>query len=187
MRGLIVLIAMFCLAGCGTIRVTAPATPADASRVYVADFGDTARLVLPDDSDPPAYTEYGFGDWRWYAKNQTNLLYGPVALLVPTRGTLGRRNHDADPAWYLPDLGAEDVLAIDVDRALARALRTRLDEAFDAADERVHNPERGLDFATSDHDYWLFNQSSTSVAGWLDELGCETSGWTLVADFELDR
>lgn len=177
--------------GCGTLRITPPASVEDPVRVYVADYGRTARLLLPGgpgraggaSATETMWLEYTYGDWNWYAKGNTSLLDGAAALLLPTKATLGRREVRADGSR--PRVPAEAIHEIEVERLASERLSARLDRVFTAAVERVDNAEHGLRFVRLDEDYWLCNQSSTRMKRWLEELGCDVRGWTLIARFEV--
>ena len=175
---------LFLLLPSCAIHVTPPPSPADPTTVYVVDHGDTARLLLPREDDPEApFVEYAYGDWKWYARDQGNPLYGMIVFFVPTQGTLARREYASDPH---DSLWGEHILPIDVERTRAEALVRSLDERFQSEIDTLHvNESRGLDFVKDDRGYWVFNQSSTTIARWLRELGCKTSGFAIKANFKL--
>lgn len=173
-------------AGCGTLRITPPASVEDPVRVYVADYGRTSRLLLPGGSGgagDATWWEYTYGDWSWYAKSNTSALDGAAALLLPTRATLGRRELTTDGSR--PELRAQAIHEFEVERSASEHLLARLDGVFTAAVERADSAEHGMRFARLDESYWLCNQSSTRMKRWLEELGCEVRGWTLIARFEV--
>lgn len=159
--------------------------------MYVADYGRTSKLLLPGgqgrangaSATETTWWEYTYGDWSWYAKSNTSLLNGAAALLLPTKATLGRRELKTDGSR--PGLPAQTIYAIEVERSASERLSARLDRVFTAAGERVDNAEHGMRFARLDESYWLCNQSSTRMKRWLEELGCEVRGWTLIARFEV--
>jgi len=175
---------------CVGYTVRPPEIVADPVEVYVIDYGDTSRLWLPEDTG--GFTEWGYGDWRWYANDQTNLLYGIIVLTWPTPGTLGRHERATGP-WddeghLLPDLVgyAQLVHEIDVERTKMEALRTRLHERYDAQiSTEIHNERRQMSFVKDKSSYWLGHQSTTTMAAWLRELGCKASGYSLRANYHL--
>ncbi len=179
-------ILLFLLLPSCAIRVTPPPSPADPTTVYVVDHGDTARLLLPREGDPQSpFVEYAYGDWKWYAKDQGNPLYGMIVFFVPTQGTLARHEYASDPH---NSLWSEHILPINVERAKAEALVRSLDERFQSKIDTLHvNESRGLDFVKDDDGYWVFNQSSTTIARWLRQLGCRTSGFSIKANFKLNE
>lgn len=178
----VVLIASAALV-CGCVyRVTPPAEPSVPVTVYIARHDDTARLVLPGEE---GYAAYGYGDWRWYALNRMSPLDGIAALLVPTRSGLGREVLSDGPITAAA-LWADELLEVEVGGESALALRRRLDEQFRQREEdAVDNRLRGMVFVPGERPYWVFNNSSSVLAGWLRELGCTVRGWALVARFEV--
>jgi hypothetical protein len=176
-------------AACGTLHVTPPPVPSDPVVVYIPDYGDHARLVLPRDSG--GFAEYGFGEWRWYALDRFGFLRGAAALLVPTAGALGNREHPAVPEgwtehqWILSRTDPQHFHAVTVERERSRALLDRLDRAFaENLDTMVVNEARSLRLVRVGS-YWLFNQSSTELAAWLRDLDCRVRGWTLIANVKV--
>ena len=177
------------VAGCGTLRITPPASVEDPVRVYVADYGRTSKLLLPGGqgsaggASDAIWWEYTYGDWSWYARSNTSLLDGAAALLLPTKATLGRREMNTDGSRPAPR--AQTVFEFEVERSASEHLLSRLDGVFTAAAVRADNAEHGMRFAKLNESYWLGNQSSTRMKRWLEELGCEVRGWTLIARFEV--
>ncbi len=176
-----------CIAGC-SYTITPPATVADPVTVYIADLGNTSKLILPREPTPDGRTpfvEYGFGDWAYYAKDNHSPLYAPIAILFPTPGTLSRRAYDEDPATWL-DGYAEELHPITVEREKAAALERRLTARYESRiNTEIYNPTYDLHFVYDEEDYWLFGQSSSVVADWSRELGCRVTGWTLVASYRV--
>lgn len=185
-RVVVLVLLLVLLGGPGCVyRVTPPPEPADPVRVHVARHGRTSSLVLPTEGGHAAYS---YGDWRWYAENRTDACTGLAALFVPTRAALGRRQieRELSDRPRPSSLEADEVMTIRVDRSKAESLRERLDERFEAMDDEVvENPLRNAGFVPAETSYWLGHQSSTVVAGWLRDLGCEVRGWALQARFRL--
>jgi hypothetical protein len=172
--------------GCGTLHVTPPAAPGDPVGVFIADYRDTARMLIPREDG--GFAEYGFGEWRWYALDRFGVLNGAAALLIPTAGALANREHPPAPQgwpverWIASRTDPEHLHRVTVERERAGALLARLDAAFTGhLDTMVFNPARSLRMVRVGH-YWIWNQSSTELAAWLRELGCQVRGWTLVAN-----
>ncbi|MCA9279052.1 MAG: hypothetical protein H6815_13825 [Phycisphaeraceae bacterium] len=168
-----------------------PVHVADPTTVYLVDYGDTSRLWLPKD-DNNAFVEWGYGDWRWYAKDQQSYLYGSIVFFWPTPGTLARREHDFGPLgadgnmlWEL-DGYATTIHEIDVERSDASELLVELESRFDRQrDSEIYNLNRRMYFVKDASSYWLGHQSSSVMAGWLRKLGCRVSGFAVVADFRV--
>lgn len=182
----VVVLLLLLLAGPGcTYRISPPTALEDPVEVHVARHGRTSSLVLPGEDGHAAYS---YGDWRWYAESRTNPCTGLAALLVPTRAALGRREIEGElSARPRPGaLNADEVLTVRVERFEAERLRSRLDARFAEMEGELHeNPVRNAGFVPAESSYWLGNQSSSVVAGWLRELGCEVRGWALLARFRL--
>jgi len=178
-----------CQVGCRGYTIRPPMEVADPARVYIVDYGWTSRLWLPEDAG--GFTEWGYGDWRWYAKDQTNLLYGAVLLSWPTAATLGRHDRPSGP-WddsgeLLPDLVgyAGLVHEFDVEQSAMQELRYSLHERFESqSDTEFYNERRRMSFVKDDSGYWFWHQSTTVMADWTRELGCEASGFSLRANYE---
>jgi hypothetical protein len=186
----VVLLAGLPLVGCTGYTIRPPVEVAEPAHVYIVDYGWTSRLWLPEDAG--GFTEWGYGDWRWYAKDQKNLLYGAVLLSWPTQATLGKHDQESGP-WtdegeLQPGLVgyAGLVHEFDVEEAALAALRTSLHERFASqSDTEFYNEGRQMSFVKDDTGYWFWNQSTTVMAGWTRELGCEASGFSLRANYEI--
>ncbi|MFI4893626.1 MAG: hypothetical protein ACIAQ0_09370 [Phycisphaerales bacterium JB058] len=188
----IVLLLAFCLVqgACTGYTIRPPESVADPVGIYIVDYGDTSRLWLPEDRG--GYTEWGYGDWRWYANDKQSLLYGSVIFIWPTAGTLGTHIRETGP-WgsdgvLLPDLVgyATSVYEIDVERERMQRLRTELHERFDRQrSTEFFNERRQMSFVKDDTSYWLGHQSSSVMAGWARDLGCRVSGFSLRAHYRV--
>lgn len=163
------------LVGCAS-TIVAPCGSPPRQTVYVLDHGRTSSLALPDETG--GFVRYVYGDWRWYALNETTVLVGAAALLWPTRGALGRA---ASPSRITPDAGApvayEQLHVLEVETQRVRELRRRLDALFSAnAHDRVHNALYDLDFVPYPRRYSVLHNSNHVIVAWLEELGCEVQG-----------
>lgn len=179
-----------CGVGCVGYTIRPPEHVAEPVSVHIVDYGDTSRLWLPEDEG--GFTEWGYGDWRWYAKDRQSLLYGSVIFIWPTTGTLGRHERATGP-WgpdgqLLPDLVgyATHIHTFDVEMSALRDLRAALDERFARQSEtEFFNERRQMSFVKDDTSYWLGHQSSSEMAGWAKALGCRVSGFSLRANYDL--
>jgi hypothetical protein len=200
------------------VRITPPPPPSDPVTVFVADYGRHASLVIPTDPNAegvntstgdvvlgnlepgePAMWEYSFGDWLFYARDDDWLVNGGFALLLPTRGALGRRKLAfADTATRLRanfDAPLEHVHPIRVERERAGRLLADLHERFNEglryADELGVEPERNtavnLVFAPDRESYSMLNHCNHELAGWLRELGADTRGNSLVSRYTVSE
>jgi hypothetical protein len=168
------------LSGCGT-TVIPPRSPHEPVTVFLLDHGRTPSLVLPIDDQ---MVRYAYGDWQWYALGKTGAIQGLAALLLPTRGTLGRKVLDGPADIRAIDqqvlVGIDRAYAISVPRADVRSLHAKLDEVFDAnLETRVMNERADLEFVHHPRQYCYLHNSNHAVAGWLRDLGCRTRGLSL--------
>jgi hypothetical protein len=175
-----VLVLLALVGGCAT-TIRAPASPRDPAVVVLVDYGKHTSLVLPS---PGGSTEYAYGHWSYFALNQDDVCTGLFALCCPSQGTLGRRRFDVEPGEVR--IPAESLTELRVERAAADRLRATLDARWELhADTQVANPLNGLTFVKDDEDYVCWNNCNHVVFRWLEELGCETSGWGCFADVEV--
>lgn len=166
--------------------VTPPAVVAEPVHVAIVDYGRHASLVLP--AGAHRSVEYAYGEWNWFALDKSEWYDAFGTMLVPTQGALGRRHLETAPddPGLAGTVNAESVTTIPVERANADALRTRLDDRFTAAADTEHFQARyDLTFVQDDAKYHVLNNCNQVLLEWLDELGCETSGPGLRADFEV--
>ncbi len=180
------------LVGC-RYSITPPSSAADPVTVYLVDYGDTSRVWLPA-GEPGSFVEWGYGDWRWYANDRRSLLYGSVVFLWPTDGAIARREWSGSP-WASPgrdrpreeiDGYATWIYELPVERSDADALLASLQSRYDAAIEsEIYNERRLTWFVRDDSSYWLGYQSSSVMAGWMEELGAEASGFAVKARYRV--
>ncbi len=186
------LLCVTAMSGC-TMSIRPPAAPLDPVTVHLVDYGDTSRLWLPASTGTHAsrehesWLEWCYGDWEWYAMDHQSIFHGLIVFVVPTPGALGRREHPSSPTNDPAVLSASEVqYAIIVDRCRAEALSQRLECEFRGHASQAHlNTSRGISFVPTDSPYWLGHQSSTVIADWLRELGCQVDGFCLTATFEV--
>jgi hypothetical protein len=173
-------------AGCAT-TVVPPAAVDDPLRVYLVDQGRHASVVLPRAEG--TLVEYTYGDWEWYAENKTGFFNALNALFIPSRGALGRREIERipdDPADLRRTLFAEEVFPLTVERGRAGRLLERLDRQYEAnLGTRLYNPEYQLDFVHHPTRYHVLRNSNHMVAAWLEDLECETRGWTVLSRWKV--
>lgn len=182
------------LGGC-RYTISPPESVQDPATVYLVDYGDTGRVWLPVPGEPDAYREWGYGDWRWYANDKKSLLYGSVIFIWPTAGSVGRHEWEHSPWGVSGDARlirdelagyATWVYELDVERERAAVLLAALNERFDSQiDTEIYNERRKMSFVKDDSSYWLGHQSSSVAAGWLRDLGCDASGFTVKARYRV--
>jgi len=171
-------------AACSSV-VRAPEGVRDPVAVFVLEEALHTGLVLPPapgaSGSPECYVEFGFGDWGFYALEDTGWWGSLAAVLWPTDAALARRRFDASTPDALRARAPWATLTpVVVERAAAADLRARLQERFDAARRQVVVDRRfGFKFVPTEASYWLPQNCADVVAGWLEELGCEV-GWAPV-------
>lgn len=162
--------------------VVGPPPPTDPCTVFLLQEALHTGLVLPPaPGEPAGYVEFSFGDWSWYALGNDAWYRVFEVMLLPTRGTLGRRAFDCATAAELPRAAAWATVSPIVCSAQKVAqLRQRLQAEFDAASgEAVERRELRFRFVPAAESYWFPNHCADVTARWLEELDC-TVGWSVV-------
>lgn len=181
---LVVLAALGLWSGCAS-AVRPPAEVADPVTVRLVASGRHAGLLLP--CPDGRIVEYGYGAWGWYALGEDDWWRAPGTVLLPNRGTLGRRYFtEEDVAEYAARIGGR-LEPLVVDRADAEALLARLDAEFAAGGDPHFQPRYGLRFVPVARSYWMFHDCHDEMAAWLGEIGCSV-GWAPVrTGLEVER
>jgi hypothetical protein len=187
-RWLLILLSLTLLVSCATL-IHPPASVADPSTVVLITHGISSSLVFADQSGRAV--RFAYGDWRYYALNQTGVGDALAAILWPTPAALGRQVIDGaaeQPDDLVAQLGIayDEAFPIRVERAAVKRLREDLESLFLARVEtRVYNPEPKLEFVRHPEAYSLFNNSNRKVAQWLRELGATVSGIPLLSKWRV--
>lgn len=181
---LFLLLVSFGLGGCQHV-IEPPASVSDPVEVFVIDYGRHASLALPKENS--GLVEWSWGDWNWFALQRTGPLDGLQALFASRRSTLSRRElAPADDAQgLLTRVGAEDVLALTVERERARNLQRQLEARWLRRREQAVLHASGRVFVPDDGGYSLSNTSVHELARWLETLGAKVSGTGATANFKL--
>jgi hypothetical protein len=187
-RTALLLSGLLVLGGCAA-QVTPPAQPQAPAKIFVLDHGRHTSLVV---STPGGdLVRYAYGDWRYYAERDTGLARAVAALFWQTPGALGRREFPgpATAAGVRSQVlvNIDTVHELVVEREQVEALRADLDAIFAAAEQVRETPETQLFFVPHPRDYNLRHNSNTVVAAWLEQLGCEISGPTLLARWRIEQ
>jgi len=176
---LLVLMALV-LAGCtATVKFPAPGA-VDAPRpVFLVEHGWHTSLVLTREDE--SMVRYVYGDWRWYAEQETGALRVLPTLFARTQGALGRASLESPASERAlraqTRVVIDDVHAFEASASRVEALLERLDARFVAArDTRQHSAAYGLDFVHDDKPYTLWDNSNHVVVEWLRELDVEVTG-----------
>lgn len=175
---LVVLLATL-LAACANV-VHPPASPAEPRTVFVLDHGRHTSLAIT--TADGRLIRYAYGEWRWYAEEETGLLRAFGAVLTPTAAALGRRELPGPPTYgnvRKRMAGSRAVLEIHVPAADVDALHDELENLFYArSKDMLWNPRYNLMFVPHPQRYSMFHHSSHAVADWLERLQCEVRlGW----------
>jgi hypothetical protein len=166
------------LASCvSTVRP--PTDPQRPVTVYLRREALHAALLLPRPAG--GIVEYGFGDYDWYALGKDRWYHVFDTLLLPTRGTLARRDLPVEGLAELKaSYPASNLTPIVVGADAAARLEARLDAEYrERQDTEIYNPEYALHFVVHEDGFWLFYNCHDALARWLRELGCSV-GWTPV-------
>lgn len=178
---LAVSIALLALWGCTTTIIPPPSerVASDPVRVFLADHGRHSSILLPLDDDGTRMVEYAYGEWRWFALDESGIFHAPRAMLARSTGTLGRR-HVGGP--FEEDhlsrfLRLESIYTIIVHRDDAARLRRSLEKQYGAhPDTMVYSERYAMHFVQVDEAYTLRNNCNPVTGRWLEELGCELRG-----------
>ncbi len=189
---ILVLLAVVSAAGCRSHpTVVAPPAPAAerSATVYLAhyDFFHTS-LVVPRPEQGDA-VEYTYADWDVLANDRRTSWTKAKAILLPSRGTLGRAQWPWD--------GASDEslrVALDkswklsryrVDTGRLERLTTTLDARFAAAQARSGDVENGgMLFVKAPRPYSLLHNCNHALREWLIDLGFRVPRGVALADFQ---
>ena len=187
--GLIALLALTVLiSGCVGWRVVPPANLDAPASVYITRYGRHTRLALPMENHHHG-VEYGFGDWNWYALQDTNASSGLRALFLVTDSALSRRillwQESAEA--FQGESGGSLTLKVEVESSLAEALLAKLEERWQSLRhaEEVTHFNRDIVYRKTDEPYHVLNNSNAKAVEWLRELGCRVYGIPLDANFKV--
>ncbi|WP_414563985.1 MULTISPECIES: DUF2459 domain-containing protein [unclassified Anabaena] len=163
-----------------------PPKPIQPVTVYVIDQGLHSQLVLPDGDNK--LIQYAYGDWRYFALNQQNLGSGIAALLIPTQGTLGRREYQNLIEMKQTLNSNHNVLSFAVAKLDVIQLKQLLDKRFNQnIATQIFNPLNKMYFVQDDLDYTLYHNSNHELVVWIEALHCRVEGFVLLADFKISE
>lgn len=187
----LLILAMLVLAGCSaTVSLPDAGAIEEARPVFLVEHGWHTSLVLVRDDD--SLVRYVYGEWRWYARQETGAWRVFPTLFVRTPGALGRVS--LDPPATERSLRVQTRVAVDAVHEFAVAggrvdtLLEQLDERFESAiDTREHSEAYGLDFVRDEQAYTLWRNSNHLVADWLTQLGIDVRGNPVFGRWNIDR
>ena len=151
--------------------VRPPPPVADSVVVRLLATGLHSGLLLPCGGGN--VVEYGYGEWGWYARDETGWLRAPMIALLPSQGAIGRRYlREEDLAATGGTYGTATVAPIRVPRSATEKLVARLDLEFATGGDVYHNELYDMDFVKCAERFHLLHECHDATAGWLRELGC---------------
>ncbi len=165
-----ILLVLCLLTACSPTVTSVPPAP-DPAKVYLADFGTHANLVLPRPDG--GFAEFTYADW-YYAVEGNRGFYGSLqALAWPSRGALGRRLWSSPPSEkeLQSTTGARRIGVFEVKRENALMLYRRLNRRFER--QRSAGVKRalyGMEYVKDREAYSLFHTCNSEVEQWLREL-----------------
>jgi hypothetical protein len=176
------------VSGCVTTTLDPPANPDNPRTVFLIDHGRHSSLVIS--TDDGELIRWAYGDWRYYADQDTSLSSGASALLWETPATLARGELHGPPelAVLLSQLrvGVEDTYGFEVSGADADLLLVELDDLFiRGASGHQYVAAYDMTFSPHPEPYTWRNNSATMIGRWMSQLGVEVTGWSLVASWKV--
>ena len=183
----LLLAALVVLPGCAwTVR--APSIVADPVPVWITEYGKHCRVALP--AADSTFTEYGFGEWHYYALEERDWLSTLRAGAGFGSGAFSRRTlrPAADGTLGPRQTGGTRSERLEVERSAADALRRELDDrwARNQGDVRIRQAD-AVPVSRDPARYHLFENSNHATANWLRQLGCQVRGFPLMANFRVEE
>jgi hypothetical protein len=183
----LLLAALLVLPGCAwTVR--APCAVADPVPVWITEYGKHCRVALP--AADSTFTEYGFGEWHYYALEEREWLSTLRAGAGFGSGAFSRRTlrPAADGTLGPRQTGGTRSERLEVERSAADALRRELDDrwARNQGDVRIRQAD-AVPVSRDPARYHLFENSNHATANWLRQLGCQVRGFPLMANFRVEE
>ena len=174
--------------GCVTTTLHPPGDLEEPRTVFLVDHGRHSSLVVSrSDGD---LVRYAYGDWRYYADQDTSLASGAAALLWPTPATLARAQldgpADVDVLRGQLRVGIQDIYVFEVAGSDADRVVDKLD-ALHLEGKKDHQYVAAYDMTFAPHPdpYTVLNNSASVLAGWLESMGVEVEGPALVASWRV--
>ena len=180
------LLLLLVLTGC-TTTITLPNEPERPVTVYISDSGRHASLFLPEPATGELI-EFTYGEWLWFAENDTGCVRSVPTIFWPTEGTLGRRalGMKADTEAVRARFVNDRILPLTVGRGEAAKLFGELQAWFDAHRDTLHyQPVYETEFVRVEESFHAFHNCNHELRDWLRKLGCHVRGTVLWADYRL--
>ena len=176
------------LAGCATTTINPPADPVEPRVVFLVDHGRHSSLVISRSDGQ--LVRYAYGDWRYYADQDTRLISGASALFWPTPATLARAELSGPPELDVLRgqlrVGVQDIHVFDVSGGDADRVAEQLD-ALHLEGESDHQYVAAYDMTFAPHPtpYTWFNNSASVLTRWLEDMGVKVHGPRLFASWRV--
>jgi hypothetical protein len=177
---------VLCCAGC-TTTVIPPTRPVDPVTVYLTDYGRHSSILLPTDDNE--YTEYAFGDWKFFAEGHTHWWTAIRATLGSPRSTLGRREiaYPGNDLEFRKKLRCVRLMKFQTSKQAADVLALNLDRPFRISTiEPVASTYSKLNHVYDDTHYWGCHNCNHVTAEWLRQLDCQVHGFAILSTFEAE-
>ena len=162
-----------------------PIKPIEPITVYVTVHGLHSRLILPNSKNQ--LIEYAYGDWEYFALNEQQLTNGLAALLLPTQGTIGRREYsNINQLHQVVKQNNDNLFSFEVAQAKVVELGKLLNDRFERTrNTQIKNAISGLTLVKYEQDYTVLHNSNHELVSWLENLGCQVKGFVMWANFSV--
>lgn len=185
---LLLMVYLALLMGCSG-RLQHPENLESPVTFHLAVHGRHSSLILPHGE---GVARYSYGEWQWYVEERRGVMAGVAAMLLPTKGALGRRIYADTPIRPFPERvapeGTDRVFTLQAEADKVSALRRRLDRIFEARhEEATYSDVLDLEFVPYPRTYWLAHQSNLVTASWLRRLGYEVRGIPWLASWRIEQ
>jgi len=153
-------------------HVRPPPPTADSVVVHVLATGLHSGLLLPCGGGN--VVEYGYGEWGWYARDESAWWRAPMIVLAPSQGAMGRRYvREEDLAATKGAYGGATLAPVRIPRASAEKLVAQLDLEFATGGDVYHDELHDMEFVKCPERFHLFHECHDATAEWLRALGCD--------------
>jgi hypothetical protein len=183
-------------AGCSA-TIVPPAKVSDPVDVFVADYGRHSSLLLPTPvGQVITYTEYAFGDWRWFAEGDTRPTVAVAAMFHSPQATLGRRQvtrpnpgSEDDETRFARAVECDKLIRFQCDRARVEKFASELDARYvreaQPPNVVIYSDYSELNHVKDPECYSALHNCNHVTAKWLRDLGCDVRGTPMLSHYKL--
>lgn len=155
---------------------------------YLIDYGYHSSLVIRDSQG--SLWEFAYGDWQWFAQNNTNWWRLPKTLFWPTQATIGRKKYENNASFeqHLKRFKTQKYI-FEVDSQKSTKLIKSINESFiDAKPSDIFfQVHYNLEFLRLKQErYHAFHNCNHVISQWLEKLGLEVSGMRLFSRWQFE-